>query len=101
MLAVGTGTLASHPLSPAKLSKELGQGITEQGAILPSLPAAPFPAGLGRKQVRGNMAAALFPATPVAAGWEGWQRACAFPARQGLGTHWGSSGYECTDTDGL
>lgn len=67
-----------------------------------SLPASsPIPSRSGQKAGAENRATALFPAAPAAAGSESWQRARTFPARRGLGTRWGSSGYSCTGTDGL
>lgn len=52
-------------MASAKLSRELGQDTMEKGAVLPRPQQV-----LGRKQVRGNMAAAFYPATPTAAGPE-------------------------------
>lgn len=57
-LPAGTGTAALCPVASAKLS-------LEKGAALPRLQQL-----LGRKQVLGNMAAAVFPASPAVAGRE-------------------------------
>lgn len=68
-LPAGTGTAALCPVASAKLSPE-------KGAALPCLQQL-----LGRKQVLGNMAAAVF-SCESRCGWAGgWQGELPFPAR--------------------